>query len=129
MAYNFIMNIGVRLNRLKQEDFIWIIYIFIAIAALYSNSLEKDYYIKNNKNAFYKEKAINTTILVIAFFIYLYFLLLTTEDLSNMEKNFRDKSYIETFAKLIAAILFLVGGAIYVVIELTSAEPEEVGFI
>ena len=123
------MNIGVKLNRLKQEDFIWIIYIFIAFAAMYSNSLEKDYYTKNDKKAFYKEKAINTTIFVIAFFIYLYFLLLTTEDLSNMEKNFQDKTYLETFAKLIAAILFLIGGAIYVITELTSTEPEEVGFI
>lgn len=123
------MNIGIKLQRLNQEDFIWIIYFFIVIAALYSNHLERTYYTKHDKSAFPKQKAINVTILSIAFFIYLYFLLTITEDLSNMKKNFNDPNYIQTFAKLVASILFLVGGAIYVVLEIIAQEPDEIGVI
>lgn len=123
------MNIGVKLNRLNQEDFIWIIYAFIVLAALYSNNLERDYYTKHEKKAFYKQKAINVTILVIAFFIYLYFVIIITDDLNHMEKNFQNKDYLINLARLVGAILFLVGGAIQVVIEAIQSEPDEIGFI
>lgn len=123
------MNIGVKLQRLKEEDFIWIIYFFIAMAALYSNNLERDYYTKHDKSAYKKEKTINITILVIAFFIYLYFILILIDDMSNIEKSFNNPIYRQKFAKLVAAILFLVGGAIYAVLEITTNEIDEVGFI
>ncbi len=123
------MNIGKKLNRLKNEDFIWLIYFFIVIAALYSNNDERKYlFTKNNK--YYKEtKIINTIILTIAFFIYLYFVLLEAEDLNDYQNKLNEQSYIEHTARLVASILFLVGGAIYVILELVSKEPDEVGFI
>lgn len=123
------MNIGIRLNKLKHNDFIWIIYFFIVIAALYANNLEKDYYSTNNISSHKKERIINITILTIAFFIYLYFVLTLTEDLSNMEKNFENTEYRETFAKLIGAILFLVAGAIYVIVEVISSVDDELAII
>lgn len=123
------MNIGVKLSRLKQEDFIWIVYAFIVLAALYSNNLERDYYTKHERNAFYKQKAINITVLVIAFFIYLYFVVIITDDLSHMEQNFQDKDYLITLVRLVGAILFLLGGAIQLVIEVIQTEPDEIGFI
>ncbi len=123
------MNIGIKLSRLKTENFIWFVYAFIVIAALYSNHLEEDYYTKKDKQAFYKQKAINITVLTIAFFIYLYFVLIITEDLNNMEKNLQNKDYLITLAKLVGAILFLIGGAIQVISEITQTEPDEIGFI
>lgn len=123
------MNIGIKLNRLKQENFIWIVYAFIVLAALYSNHLEEDYYVKHNSSAFYKQKAINVTVLTIAFFIYLYFVLIITDDLTHMEQNLRNKDYLITLAKLVGAILFLIGGAIQVVSEIIQTEPSEIGFI
>ena len=123
------MNIGVKLQRLNEEDFIWIVYFFIIIAALYSNHLEREYYEKHDKSAFPKQKTINIIILSIAFFIYLYFLLTLTEDLGSMEKNFNNPTYVQTFAKLIGAILFLVAGAIYVITEIFAQEPDEIGVI
>ena len=119
-----------KLKRLKNEDIIWIIYFFIVVFALYSNKLDRDYLLKKDKDAYKREKSINITIFFIAFFIYLYFLLLLTEDLGNMEKNFDNPSYRSTFIQLIAAILFLIGGAIYLINEITRKDDDlDVGLI
>lgn len=119
-----------KLKRLKNEDIIWIIYFFIVVFALYSNKLDRDYLLKKDKDAYKREKSINITIFFVAFFIYLYFLLLLTEDLGNMEKNFDDPNYRSTFIQLIAAILFLIGGAIYLINEITRKDDAlDVGLI
>lgn len=119
-----------KLKRLKNEDIIWIIYFFIVVFALYSNKLDRDYLLKKDKEAYKREKSINITIFFVAFFIYLYFLLLLTEDLGNMEKNFDDPNYRSTFIQLIAAILFLIGGAIYLINEITRKDDAlDVGLI
>ena len=73
-----------KLKRLKNEDIIWIIYFFIVVFALYSNKLDRDYLLKKDKEAYKREKSINITIFFVAFFIYLYFLLLLTEDIGSM---------------------------------------------
>ncbi len=119
-----------KLKRLKNEDIIWIIYFFIVVFALYSNKLDRDYLLKKDRDAYKREKSINITIFFIAFFIYLYFLLLLTEDLGNMEKNLDDPNYRSTFIQLIAAILFLIGGAIYLINEITRKDDDlDVGLI
>ena len=123
------MNIFNRLQRLNNENKIWIIYFFIAAFALLANSYEKDFLLKRNINNYQKEKTIHIVIFLVAFFIYLYFVLIFTEDLNNMEKNFNNAKYRNTFLQLIAALLFLIGGAIYLVQEVLNNEIEEIGFI
>lgn len=123
-------DISKKLKRLRNEDFIWIVYFFIVVFALYSNKLDKDYLLKKDNGAYKREKYINITIFFITFFIYLYFLLLLTEDLGSMEKNFNDPAYRSTFIQLIAAILFLIGGAIYLINEITRKDDAlDVGLI
>lgn len=121
------MNLNRELKKIRTEDFVWIIYFFIVIAALYSNRYEVNYLLNNDINSLKKEKTLNIIIFVVAFFIYLYFVLTFSEDLSNMEKNFNNRRYRETFIKLIAALLFLVGGALYAIVEITSFSSDEVG--
>ena len=123
------MNIFNRLQRLNSENKIWIIYFFIAAFAILANSYEKDFLIKRDINAYQKEKTIHIVIFFVAFFIYLYFVLVFTEDLTNMERNFNNTKYRNTFLQLIAAILFLIGGAIYLIQEVSTNEIEEIGFI
>jgi quinol-cytochrome oxidoreductase complex cytochrome b subunit len=123
-------DISKKLKRLRNEDFIWIVYFFIVVFALYSNKLDRDYLLKKDNEAYKREKYINITIFFIAFFIYLYFLLLLTEDLGSMGKNFNDPVYRSTFIQLIAAILFLIGGAIYLINEITRKDDAlDVGLI
>lgn len=119
-----------KLKRLKNEDIIWIIFFFIVVFALYSNKLDRDYLLKKDKEAYKREKSINITIFFVAFFIYLYFLLLLTEDIGSMKKNFNDENYRSTFIQLIAAILFLIGGAIYLINEIVRKDDAlDVGLI
>ena len=123
------MDVFARLKRLKNEDFIWIIYFFIAAFAIFSNKLEREYILNNNNVAYKKSKTINIILFLVAFFIYLYFVLLFTQDLNNMEKNFNNEKYRNTFLQLIAALLFLIGGIIYLVEAISERDIEEVGFI
>ena len=67
------MNIGVKLQRLKNEDLIWLIYFFIVIGALMSNNYEENYLKTGNSSNQKKYKVLNITIFCVAFFIYLYF--------------------------------------------------------
>ena len=57
------MNIGVKLQRLNTEDLIWIVYLFIALAALISDQYERNYLKTNNPNSQKKFKLINITVL------------------------------------------------------------------
>ncbi len=123
------MDILNRLKMLRTEDFIWITYFFIAAFAIFSNAFERDYVKTNNISSYKKSKTINIIIFFVAFFIYLYFVLLFTTELNNMEKNFNNKKYRNTFLQLIAAILFLIGGAIYLFQEISSYDVDEIGFI
>ena len=63
------MNIGVKLQRVREENFIWVVYFFIIIAALLSNAYEK-YFLETGD--YRKEKifrTLNITIFCVAFFI------------------------------------------------------------
>ena len=46
-----------------------------------------------------------------------------------MEKNFNNEKYRNTFLQLIAALLFLIGGIIYLVEAISERDIEEIGFI
>ena len=122
------MNIFNRLERLNSENKIWIIYFFIAAFAILANNYEKDFLTNKNLKSYQIEKTMHIVIFLVAFFIYLYFVLVITKDLTNMEKNFNNTKYRNTFLQLIAALLFLVGGAVYLVLEVTTSETEEIGF-
>lgn len=100
-----------KLKLLKEEDFIWLIYFFIIIFALISNKYERNYVLFNNTNDINKSKKINTTILVIAFCIYLYFVIVTINNFDLLKRNSNNKEVRVAFERLIANILFLVAGA------------------
>lgn len=130
MNINFIMDDVIKkLKRLDREDLIWIIYFFIATFALLSNKLDRDFLLTKDYNAYKKEKKINISIFFVAFFIYLYFVMILNSDLNNMEKNFSNKKYRSTYIQLIAALLFLVGGFIYLFNELFLNDELDVGII
>ena len=101
-----------KLNLLKQEDFIWLIYYFIITYALISNKFERNYIITNNKKDLNKSKKINSIILIIAFFIYLYFVIITINNFDILKRSSQKKEVKVAFERLIANILFLVAGAV-----------------
>lgn len=122
-------NVREQLDNLKKEDIIWIIYFFLATAALISNVFErKSIFIRNNPNNKTSQN-INITIFIITFFIYLYFVLLNWRNVEQLKNQISNKNILQSQARLIAALLFLVGGLIYLITEIQGNENTEVGVI
>ncbi len=119
------MGIGVKLQRLRYEDWIWIIYFFIVIGALLSNYFERKFLFSENGADQKRFKVLNITIFCVAFFIYLYFVLINYEDVKSLRRDATKKEVITSHAALIGALLFLVGGAIYLWVEINRDTPEE----
>lgn len=100
---------------LRRENIVWIITIFFAIFGIIANNLElEDLKEQTNKRRkFYR--TINLTLLIIAMFIYLYFINLAINNLKNA---------VTTRAKLIfvATISFFFGGALLLIAELINVQ-------
>lgn len=124
------MNIGIKLQRLKTEDMIWVIYLFIAIAALISDKYEKDFLLTNKPSSQKTFKTINITVLTIAFFIYLYFLLINYEDIKSLKRSATKKEVITSHVAFIAAVLFLIGGILTLWAEINRDTPlDDIGLV
>lgn len=124
------MNIGVQLQRLKTEDLIWVIYLFIAIAAIISDQYERNFILTKNYQSQKKFKMINITILIVALFIYVYFVLIHYEDIHALKRDATKKEVLNRHIALISALLFLVGGVLALSVELTSDTPlDDVGLV
>lgn len=119
------MGIGVKLQRLRREDFIWVIYFFIALFAIISDSFERKFSL-NNKDLKSQKiyKTINITIFIVALFIYVYFVLINYEDVQALKKDVTKKEGLNKHLSLISALLFLVGGALALYVELTGGTPD-----
>ena len=68
-------DISSKINALNIDDLVWYIYIFISVAALYSNELEKQYTYTKDKKKLTEFHSINLVVLTIAFLVYVYFLM------------------------------------------------------
>lgn len=112
-----------QLKLLKEEDFIWLIYFFIVTFALVANYFERNSIINKNKESLKYAQKITTTILVVAFFIYLYFTLVSLDNLEYLKRNGNKKEVRVAFERLIANILFLVAGAISLYADYDSNSP------
>ena len=121
-----ISDIEYRLKRLKEEDLIWLVYFFIVTFAVISNYYERQYIINNNKIAKKKFKNINTTIFIVAFFIYLYYFVTADIDLNKSTQ----KSFYDNYLRYFGALLFFVAGAIYLYVDYHSnIEEVNIGII
>lgn len=120
-------NINEKLRLLRNEDLIWITYIFIAVAAIVSNYFEKQYDLSKDRDAYKKYKTINICIFTVAFFIYLYFFITIYGKLKNVRES--TERFRLTQAQLFGAILFLIGGVIYLIVEISETEDAEIAII
>ena len=118
------MNIGVKLQRVKEENFIWLVYFFIIIAALLSNAYEK-YFLETGD--YRKEKifrTLNITVFCVAFFIYLYFVVISYEKVQELRETSTKKEVLSAHITLIASLLFLVAGGIALYAEINRENPD-----
>lgn len=103
-----------RLKQLKVEDFIWIIYIGIIIFSLYSNTLERKYFLYNDQRSKEKYRKIMIGIFVILVVVYAYFFKDSLDDVKSLRpyeqpkvKNLTKLSLLGSFLILLSGIIFL----------------------
>ncbi len=124
------MDIRKKLEQIKREDLIWIIYFFIVIGALLSNSYEKNYVLTGDLSKQKLFKTLNITLFCVAFFIYLYFVLQNYQEIRELRSNASNKEVIIKHVALIAALLFLIGGAFQIVVEINRDTPDvDIGIV
>lgn len=106
------------LKELNIEDYIWVIYIFLAIFAIISNHYERNYELKHQKKDEQAFRKINTTIFIITLIIYIYFVYVNYKHIKVLEPNSSFKEVLTKNAGLIASLLFLIGGVISLLISM-----------
>lgn len=118
-------DISENLKELEIEDFIWVISLFSACFALLSNKLEKDYLYTHNLSKEKEYKTINITLLVIAFFIYLYFMMLNYKRIKNSTHQSFKQMRINN-ANFLAATLIVLATIIYIMTSILSTNELEI---
>lgn len=112
------------LNEIRVEDYIWIIYIFLAIFAIISNHYEREYELKHQKSDKQTFRKINTTIFIIVFIIYIYFVAINYKHIKKLDRNSSLTEILLANAGFIAAILFLIAGLISLFISFFDTEED-----
>lgn len=104
------------LYKIQEENIIWLVSFFIIILVVISNKYEKEYINTNDINKKHISTNITTSVLIIALFIYLYFVIISFKNIDNLKNCCNKQEVIIAFERFITSILFLVAGtyALYV---------------
>ena len=124
------MNLDNRINELKNEELIWIVYIGIIIFSFLSNYYEKKYLLNNNdirsKNIYRRIMILIFTILVL---VYLYFLKDSIESIKSLKKEDSSKKKQLTYLSFVASLLIAISGFIYLYIAYSDEDLDvEIAF-
>lgn len=105
-----------KLKQLKIEDYIWIIYIGIIFLSWYSNSLERKYFIYNDKKS--KEKYRQTLIIIFSILIvvYLYFLKDSIDSIRSLKVSDNEQKKNLTYLSFLGSLLIAISGFIFLYI-------------
>ena len=113
-----------RLEQIKVENIVWIIYFFLIGLCLYANTLEKDYFLTGNLKKKESYRKITIFIFIVATIIYLYFTYDNYEDYKNLDINASIKKKRLTELSLFASTLVLISGIIFLYISIIDTELE-----
>ena len=113
MSYEDIYN---KLNDIKIEEYVWIIYIGIIIFSFYSNSLEKKYYLFNDLDSKKKYRMTLIIIFSVLLIVYFYFLIDSYDNVKNLKITDNLEKKKLTFYSFIASLLIFLSGLIFLYI-------------
>ena len=112
-----------KLNQLKVEDYIWLIYIGIIFASWYSNTLERKYFVYNDLKSRDKYRKVMIFIFSILMIVYLYFLKDSFDDIKNLSYYDTEEKRNLTYLSFIASLFIAISGFIFLYI---AREDEEI---
>ena len=113
-----------RIEQIKVENIVWILYFFLIGLCLYANSLEKDYFLTGNLEKKESYRKITIFIFVVAVIIYLYFTYDNYGDYKSLGINDSIKKKRLTELSLFASSLVLISGLIFLYISIVDTELE-----
>ena len=103
-----------KLDELKTEDYIWLLYIGIIIISWYSNNVERKYFITRDLKSKEKYRRLMVLIFTILLVVYFYFTKSSYDDIlklkqsdSKSKKDLTYLSFLGSFLVLISSIIFL----------------------
>lgn len=105
-----------RLKQINIEDYIWLIYIGIIFFSWYSNYLERDFLINNNKHSKSKYRTIIISIFSVLVVVYYYFFKSSLENLKEIKPTDREEKKQLVYLSFIASLLILISGLIFLYI-------------
>lgn len=118
-----------RLNDIKIENFIWIIYIGIIILSWYANSKEKKYILYNDLKSGKEYQNLLILIFSILTIIYYYFTKSSYDDLKELTIFDSKKKKNLTYASYIGSLLILISGIIFLIIAILDEDIDiEIAF-
>ncbi len=118
-----------RLEDIKIENFVWIIYIGIIILSWYANSKETKFILCNDEKAKKEYQNIMILIFTILVIIYCYFTKDSYDDLMNLNESDTEKKKILHLASFIGSFLVLISGFIFLGIVIVDDEIDtEIAF-
>ncbi len=109
-----------KLKQIDIENKIWIIYIGIIILSWYSNYLEKDYFLNNNKNSKDSYQRIIIIIFAILVVVYFYFLQSSYKDLKNIKPEDTDEKKLLIYLSFVGSLFVFLSGLIFLYIALNN---------
>ena len=110
-------------NKLKQllaEDKIWLIYIGIIFLSWYSNSLERKYFVYNDKISKEKYRQVIIFIFSVLVIVYFYFLKSSIDDIKNIKPTDSERKKTLLYLSFFGSFFILVSGLIYLFIALVD---------
>ena len=109
-----------KLEDIKEENLIWIIYIIIIILSYYANSKEKKYLLYNDEEARREYQSLLILIFSILVIIYYHFTKGSYEDVLKLNSSDSNKKVMLTKASFIGSLLVLISGFIFLTISIND---------
>ena len=109
-----------KLNDIKIENYIWVIYIFIIILSWYANSKEKNFLINQDEKSRKEYQNLLILIFTILIIIYYYFVKSSYDDIKKLKINDTNKTKLLTYMSFLGSFLVLISGIIFLTISIND---------
>ena len=109
-----------KLNDIKIENYIWVIYIFIIILSWYANSKEKNFLINQDEKSRKEYQNLIILIFTILVIIYYYFAKSSYDDIKKLKLNDTNKKKLLTYMSFLGSFLVLISGIIFLTIAIND---------
>lgn len=111
-----------RLKKIQIEDFIWIVYLIIIGISFYANSVERDYFLNNNKQSKEKYRELEIIVFTLVVLICIYFAVDNYKDLVKLNESANSEAIIYSYLTFVGSLAALLAGVIFLYVAIKDTE-------